>query len=147
MSQTDLSLAGKDQAADPETVLADRYGRTPRTHKRDRRILVIVAAAFAVVLGAWVVWGALDGDSATIEARDTAHAILDDHNVDVSFMLTAPPGSSPLCVVQAMNDEFTVVGWKLIQIQPGEQNVRTFTQRVKTTQIASTGLIKNCWLP
>ncbi|RLP76369.1 DUF4307 domain-containing protein [Mycetocola tolaasinivorans] len=142
-----MSLSTGGATKTSTDALDERYGRTRRTTKRDRRILVIAAAAFAVVLGSWVVWGALDGDNASIEAKDTAHRIIDDHNVEIGFQVSAPSNSRVQCVIQAMDPQFTVVGWKVIELEPGSAPVRNFTQPLKTTQLATTGIVKNCWIP
>ncbi|MCS4275445.1 MULTISPECIES: DUF4307 domain-containing protein [Mycetocola] len=142
-----MSLPSGQATSAPESALDQRYGRTKRTGKRDRRILVIAAAAFAVVLGAWVVWGALDGPSASLESRDTAHIVIDEHNVQITFQVTAPENTRVECALQALDPQFTVVGWKIIELDPATVPVRQFTQHLKTTQLATTGIVKNCWIP
>jgi len=101
---------------------------------------------FAVVLIAWVVWTGLDGASVTIEARDTAHTIIDEHSVSVTFEVSMPAGSSSSCAVQALNESFTVVGWKIIDLPPSNLYTRSYTQVVNTTELSNTGLIYKCWL-
>ncbi len=126
--------------------LDERYGRT-RAVSRSRRVFAIaVAGAFAVVLIAWVVWAALDGDSANIEFRDVAHEIIDDSSVSVTWQVTAEPGSSVTCAVKAMNESFTDVGWKVVQLPASTERTRVFTEQVRTTELAVTGLIYRCWL-
>jgi len=126
--------------------LETRYGRTPSTRKRDRRLLWGLGGLFAVVLIAWVVWTGLDGASVTIEARDTAHTIIDEHSVSVTFEVSMPAGSSSSCAVQALNESFTVVGWKIIDLPPSNLYTRSYTQVVNTTELSNTGLIYKCWL-
>jgi hypothetical protein len=128
------------------SALDERYGRTRRGSRTTRVIGITVAAAFALVLGAWVVWAALDGDSAQIEFRDVAHEIIDDRSVSVTWQVTAQPGSELGCAVQALNESFTVVGWKVVQLPPSEQRTRVFTETLRTTELAVSGLIYRCWL-
>lgn len=126
--------------------LDERYGRT-RGLSRSRRVFAIAAAGvFAVVLVAWVVWAALDGDSANIEFRDVAHEIIDDSSVSVTWQVTAEPGSDVSCAVKAMNESFTDVGWKVVQLPASSERTRVFTEQLRTTELAVTGLIYRCWL-
>jgi hypothetical protein len=49
--------------------------------------------------------------------------------------------------VQALSDKFAVVGWKVIEVPPSDLANRSFTEVVRTSELATTGLISNCWLP
>ena len=134
--------------AEPETdALAARYGHS-RTHRtRDRWLIIGAAIAFAVVLVAWVVWAGLDGQKPTVQATDTGHRLLNDERaVEVSWTLSVPPGNATACVVQAYDEDFTVVGWRVVEIPPSDRHLRTFTERVRVAREANTGLISTCWL-
>ena len=126
--------------------LDDRYGRTPGSTRRDRRLRWIAAGVFAVVLTAWVVWAGLDGVGPSIEARDTRHQIIDDNSISVTFEVSLPTGTASSCAVQALNETFTVVGWKVIDLPPSERYTRSLTEIVHTTELSNTGLIYRCWL-
>jgi len=126
--------------------LDERYGRTPGSRLRDRRVLWVVAGAFALVLTAWVVWAGLDGAGPAIEARDTRHQIIDDDSISVTFEVSLPTGTPASCAVQALNDSFTVVGWKVIDLPPSGDYTRSFTEVLHTTELSNTGLIYRCWL-
>jgi hypothetical protein len=128
------------------TNLDARYGRSPTGKKRDRRILWAAAGVFSVILVAWVVWAGLDGATPMIEARDTRHSILDKHSVSVSFEVSMPAGSRASCAVEALNESFTIVGWKVIDVPASELYTRSFTETVHTTELSNTGLIYRCWL-
>ncbi len=134
--------------AEPETdVLAARYGRT-RTHRtRDRLLLIGGAVAVAVVLIAWVVWAGLDGQKPSIEVIDTGHRLLNEERaVEVSWDLSVPPGNDTACIVEALNEAFTVVGWKVVEVPASTEHLRSFTETVRVAQEANTGLIYRCWL-
>ena len=128
------------------TGLDARYGRTPNKRGRDRRLLWIVAGAFALVLVAWVVWAGLDGSAPQIEARDTRHSIIDEHSVSVTFEVSMPAGSSASCAVEALNENFTIVGWKVVDLPPSRLYTRSVTEIIRTTELSNTGLIYRCWL-
>ncbi len=126
--------------------LDERYGRTPGSTRRDRRVLWVVAGLFALILTGWVVWAGLDGAGPAIEARDTRHQIIDENSISVTFEVSLPPENAASCAVQALNESFTVVGWKIIDLAPSADYTRSFTEIVKTTELSNTGLIYRCWL-
>ena len=127
--------------------LAARYGRTRTRRRRDRLLLIGGAIAFAVVLVAWVVWAGFDGQKPSVEATDTGHRLLNEERaVEVSWILSVPPGNETACIVQAFDEDFTVVGWRVVEIPASEQHLRTFTETVRVAREANTGLISNCWL-
>ena len=127
--------------------LQRRYGRTPARRLRSRLIAWVTGAAVAVVVIVWVVWAGLDGTSATIGKQDTAHTVIDARSVEVEFDVTIPRGDTASCSLQALNDTFAIVGWKVIDLPASDQATRSFREVVRTSELASTGLIYNCWLP
>lgn len=134
-----------DTSSEPD-VLDARYGRSPRSRKREKQLGIVVAAAFAVVLVAWVVWASLDAAGSTLATKDVAHSINSDTSVEVTFQLSVDPGTPTYCAVQALNERFAVVGWKVIEVPPSDSFNRTITETVRTTELANTGLIYRCWL-
>ena len=127
--------------------LAARYGRTRARRTRDRLLLIGGAIAFAVVLIAWVVWAGLDGQKPSVEATDTGHRLLNEQRaVEVTWTLSVPPGNETACIVQAFDEDFTIVGWKVDEIPASTHHIRSFTETVRVAQPANTGLISRCWL-
>ena len=128
------------------TDLEARYGRAPGKRRRDRRSLWLLAGGFAIVLAAWVIWAGLDGGAAVIETRDTRHSIMDENSVSVTFEVSMPTGTPASCAIAALNESFTVVGWKVIDLPPSDRYTRSFTEIVRTTELSNTGLVYRCWL-
>lgn len=128
------------------TNLDARYGRPAGGRRRDRRLLWVVAGGFALVLVAWVVWAGLDGSAPQIEARDTRHSIIDEHSVSVTFEVSMPAGRTASCAVEALNENFTIVGWKVVDLPPSDRYTRSVTESIRTTELSNTGLIYRCWL-
>ncbi|BDZ55867.1 DUF4307 domain-containing protein [Agromyces marinus] len=138
---------GRAHDARPEaSALEGRYGRTPARRRRERFILFGGAIAFAIVLVSWVVWAGLDGSRPQVQATDLGHRLLDTRAVEVTWRLSVPAGTGTACAVQALNEDFTVVGWKVVEIPASERPLRTFTETVRTAQEANTGLVSNCWV-
>lgn len=132
--------------AAPESTpeLDARYGRTASDNRVRRTILIAVGAVFAVVLVAWVVWGSLTTSTSGIEGRDISHTIDGDHGGSVTFQVTAPKNTPVYCVLEALNDDFTVVGSKTVAIEPSETPIRMITEHVVTTEIPSTVTTTKC---
>lgn len=124
----------------------ERYGRTPGRKRWGRRGAWAAAAAFVAVFTAWVVWGGLDGTTASVDAVDTAHKVIDDRSVSITFRAALPPGSSASCALQAQNQAHGIVGWKIVDVPESDVRVRSVTSVVNTTELAVTGLIYRCWL-
>jgi hypothetical protein len=127
-------------------ILDSRYGRTPRNRSRQRWMIWIAAAAFVVVFAAWVIFAGLDSARGGLQNRDLAFSLIDDHHADVTFEVSAPVGSTSYCAVQALSEQQAVVGWKVVEIPPGDRYTRVFTERVRTIDTPVTGLIYRCWL-
>lgn len=138
---------GAESAGTASTAaLNARYGRTPGNARRTRLISWSTAGAFVVVFGAWLVWGGLLGTPAQLESRDVGHTIVDDRHVDVRFEITTNAGAPVTCALQALNESFGIVGWKIVELGASEQRNRTFVESVRTSELAVTGLIYRCWL-
>ena len=130
--------------ATPE--LDARYGRSSGSLRRRRVFGAVAAAVFAVVLVAWVVWGGLFGENAQLETRDLGHDIVSDSLVSVNFEVTSDADGAISCAVQALNESFMVVGFSVIQLPESDARTRQFTEPVRTTELAVSGLIYRCWL-
>jgi hypothetical protein len=128
-------------------VLDARYGRDRGHRIRNRLLLIGGALAFAIVVVAWVIWAGLDGQKPSVEATDTGYVLMNDQRgVEVSWTLSVPPGNETACIVQAFDENFTVVGWRIIEIPASDRYLRSFTEVVRVARDANTGLINRCWL-
>jgi Domain of unknown function (DUF4307) len=123
-----------------------RYGRTPRRTLQRRWFVIGVAVVFVVALSAWLVWAGLLGAAAQFETSDTGHVIVSNSLVTVRFAVTVDPGTKVGCALEALDESFTVVGWKLVDIPASSDRTRTFSEDVRTSEQAVTGLIYRCWL-
>ncbi len=123
-----------------------RYGRTPGRKRRDRWWIIGVAVAFVAIFAAWTFWAGWDNDQADLEATDTAYTITDAHHVRITFTVNTPPGTPVTCAVQALNESFAIVGWRIISYPASDKRLTEYTETIKTTEQSNTGLISNCWL-
>jgi hypothetical protein len=125
--------------------LDERYGRRTQS-KRNRVIFVSAIVALAAVLVAWVAWGGLDSPDAEIAVNSTGYVLMGDTAVDVRYQLSVAPGTDVKCAVQALNEGFSTIGWKIIDVPASPERIRKLSSTVRTTELAVTGLIYRCWL-
>lgn len=133
--------------------VAERYGRTPAHRRRTVTFGAIVAAGVLIVVVAWVVWVGLFSPAASLEARDIAFTgpgggplTEQDTSVDIRFEVTTQPEQPVSCALQALNERFAIVGWKVVELPASPDRTRAFVENVRVTEPAVTGLIYRCWL-
>lgn len=121
--------------------LAARYGRTP-LRRRTWVLLAIVLVLFAAAALWWLV--AVNKD--TVEATDLGYVIDSPHEVELRFSVAAPPGREIYCALEAMDEQFGVVGWKIVHLPASSEHLRAFTEYIPTLAPATTGLVNACWV-
>ena len=145
--------SGTSQPADIS--LANRYGRPKRRLSRKaRRWAVIVALAIGMGFLAWV---STSNSMASVSYKDIGYRTTDATQAEVDFQVTREPGMAVQCAIKALDSKFAVVGWKVVNIPPVEQEDqgqsadggRTLAQRVvlRTESQAVSGVVDNCWIP
>lgn len=122
--------------------LDERYGRT--AHARKPWIITAIAAGAALLIG--VVWLSIQGMGTSVDAADLGYHVVDEHRVEVTFQVTSPRNKPLFCTVQALDEEFGIVGWKTFEYPASPEHARAFSVSVPTVALATTGLVKNCWV-
>ena len=128
------------------STLDSRYGRTPERRRRSRLIGILAAAGVVAVVGAWVLWVGLLGPSASLGSRDLGYVLDGDSAVEVRYEVTMDAGQTASCALEALNSDFGIVGWKVVDIPASDRGTRQFRETVRTSEQAVTGLIYRCWL-
>lgn len=121
--------------------LDDRYGRTRR--RRAPWIVGIAIAAVIVVVFGWMI---VAQSMSSVDADDLGFDLVDEHSVNVRFQVTGVQGKDVQCIVEALDEEFGVVGWKLVEIAAGESHSQAVEATVPTVGEATTGLVNTCWV-
>jgi hypothetical protein len=67
-------------------------------------------------------------------------------STEVEFEVTKPATETAICELQALNEQFAVVGFRAVEIGPAESAVNRYTVNLNTTHLATTGLVADCWL-
>lgn len=131
----------------PQQRLDERYGRTAGAERRTRSAMIVAGVVFAVVFTAWVVWGGLSGTNAELETRELGYANVTDRSIDVRWEVSVAPGTAVSCAVQALNESFGIVGWKVVDLPPSTERTRVLVESLRTAERPVTGLPYRCWLP
>ena len=121
--------------------LDERYGRTRR--RRGPWIVVIAIAAAVVIAFGWMT---VTSQMNAVDADDLGYDLVDEHTVEVRFQLTGVQGKNVACVVEALDEEFGVVGWKVVEIAAGDAHSQALAATVPTVSQATTGLVNSCWV-
>ena len=148
-------MTSQDQPALPppaDTSLANRYGsQKRRLSGASKRAIGIAALAAAVGFMAWV---STSSATSGVTFKDIGYSIPDATQAEVDFQVTREPGSAVKCAVKALDSKFAIVGWKVVDIPPGEpdgtaDDGRTVSQRVvlRTESLSVSGLVDSCWVP
>lgn len=126
--------------------VAQRYGHTSANRRRRLTLGIAAGVAVLLVVVAWVVWVGLFSPTASLETRDTGYVTRSDATVDIRFEVTTAPGTPVSCALQALNEQFAIVGWKIVDLPGVDVHTRSVVENVRVTEPAVTGLIYRCWL-
>lgn len=121
--------------------LDERYGR--RRAGRLPWIVGIAVAAIIVMIGGWFT---VSGSLNSIDADDLGYEVVDEYTVEVRFQITDPRGQDVVCAVEALDEEFAIVGWKIVEVPAGESHTQALSARIPTVAEATTGLVNSCWV-
>ena len=121
--------------------LDDRYGRTRR-----RRLPWIIGIVLAVVVVGYFSWSTITQSMNSVDADDLGFEVSDQYSVEVRFQVSGVAGKDVACAVEALDEEFGVVGWKVVEIPASEEHSRAITEHVRTVAEATTGLVNSCWV-
>ena len=127
--------------------MAQRYGHTKAAANQRKAIGIAGGIGVAAVLGSWLWFAGLAQPDAQFQARDLGYSITDNRNITVQFEITVTPNTSMRCAIQALNAEYGIVGWQIVDIPASEQRTRVFEQPLRTSEKPVTGLLYRCWLP
>ncbi len=129
------------------THLDARYGRTPSRSRRERLLGIGVLVAILLAATMWVWWVGTEQDSTQLQTRNIGMEIVDDATVEVVFEVSVEPGTVVECGIEALNTAYGIVGWVQLELPPAEAFTTTHVVEVRTSELATTGLVSECWVP
>ena len=104
-----------------------------------------VLSAIAIALGCAVaVWFGLASTLGKPTWTNLGYDVIDDRNVDVTYLVSRPSGRDVTCVIQALDQGFGTVGRLDVDIAGSDSQSVKRTTRVHTTTRAVTGVVKSC---
>lgn len=101
----------------------------------------IVGCSIAVAL---IVWVGIRTTVGKINATTVSYRVVDERSVTVSFDVHRPPGTALVCEVQALAQNFGVVGSVRVPVPASAEQSTALTVTVKTASLAVTGLVESC---
>jgi hypothetical protein len=128
-----------------EGTIAERYGRT-RKHSRRTLIFAIgFGGAILLVFAAWTIWAGFFVPGASVDTENVGNIRINAQEMEVRYEVSENPGQHAKCAIQALDENFGIVGWKVVTIPPSSARDRNFSTVVRTAQPAVSGLIYLCW--
>lgn len=126
-----------------QTMLDERYGRRGSTRRTRVAWIALIALAAAVVI--WFGWSTVTDPNSGVKADGTAFH-LEERSATVEFQLTAPIGATVACAIEALDEEYGVVGFKVVEYEASSSHTRAFAETVPLIAPATTGLVNSCWV-
>lgn len=98
----------------------------------------------AVVAAVWM--AAVNFGVTKIETQDITHQYdAASREMSITWNVSVQPGTDVACALQVLNEQFQVVGWKVVDIPASNEYTRQFTETVRTAMTPNTGLAYRCW--
>lgn len=126
-------------------MLQQRYDLRPRRRLSARGRWGLIGAALLVAT-LFVVW-IVQGRSAAPSSKDVGFDLISSAQVTADFEVTRDPDQAVRCGVEALNEDWAVVGYEEITLPADSQTERTTAHRlaIRTTNPANTARIDSCW--
>jgi hypothetical protein len=118
--------------------ISARYGRKAPS----KRGIIVASSLLIGVFLVWAAWVAITGNQPT--AKTISYEVKANNQVTISFSLTKPKDSSVSCAVQALKQDYGIVGYTEVHYPAGSDYL-TDTVTLTTTEPAVTGLVDHCW--
>ncbi|WP_225437477.1 DUF4307 domain-containing protein [Arthrobacter sedimenti] len=135
----------------PTPRVANRYGAPKPKRPIGRVRMLLVAVLLAAVAAVAAV--ALTSGSPGVSSKDVGFSLTSEGRASVDFEVTKDPTATAQCAVQALSENYAVVGWKVVTIGPnsageGANDGGTTAHRtdVRTDSPAVSGGVNACWI-
>jgi hypothetical protein len=124
-----------------------RYGRTSNRRRRNIIFAIIFGGAILIVFAAWAIWVGLFQPTASIDFDSTGQSSVTASELKVNWQVSVNPGTTTECAIQALDQNFGIVGWKIVVLGPSSLSTRRVSTIVRTAQPAVSGNVYQCWIP
>jgi hypothetical protein len=127
-----------------QQMLDERYGRRGARRARGTRWVVVAVLALGAI--GYLGWVTVSSALGSADVDVTGFNASDPHSVEITFQVTASPGVSLACALEAQDVEHGVVGWKVVEYPPLTGHAQAFTESIPVVAKATTGLVNSCWV-
>jgi hypothetical protein len=124
-----------------------RYGRTTDRRRRNLIFAIVFGGVILIVFAAWAIWVGLFQPTASIDFDSTGQSRVSANELKVTWQLSLDPGTPAECAIQALDENFGIVGWKIVSIPASASASRSLSTVVRTAQPARAGNVYQCWTP
>lgn len=114
-----------------------RYGQNDNNPK----IIWLLAITGIVAIIGFAAWVALSQER--LSHTDVGFSVKDQWHTEVVFDVSKDAGQEVVCSVQALNQQYGIVGWREVQI-PKQSSMVRITTTINTTEEAVTALVHGC---
>jgi hypothetical protein len=128
--------------AQENDLLAQRYGKHPKL-SRTRWLWISVVGIVLMMIG--VLFASMANYN-PVQSQDIGFSVKDPTQVVLVFELSKPLDAVAVCSVEALNEQFLQVGYKIIEIGPQETSTVRLSVSINTTELATTALVDECRL-
>ena len=124
-------------------LLAERYG-APAPPRRRRRALWLTAGGLGAVGVAALVMIAVGFFEPDATGSQVGFDVVDDTQVQVIFDVTKPEEATATCTLEALTEGYGQAGIVDVTIGPQQRHTTRITTDITTTELATTGVIREC---
>ncbi|MFM2320877.1 MAG: hypothetical protein RL612_24 [Actinomycetota bacterium] len=124
-----------------EELLASRYGKKTRNKQRDRLAIIGIAVLALVLFLTWAI-SVTAANSGKPTGNLLSYTVVSDSEVTVEISANNRSGREVICQVEALANDYEVIGYKEIPITAGATSV---TSNLKTVKPAVSAVVKDCW--
>ena len=125
-----------------QEILDARYGRNPRSRRRDLIFGASVAVLATVGFFVWSIF-VTQTNATTPSGKELAYEVLSPQQVKMQFSVSNGNNRTLLCDLQALDTNYGIVGQRQVEVAPG---VTQDTALINTVSEAVTGVVKACWV-
>ncbi|MEG9250217.1 DUF4307 domain-containing protein [Arthrobacter sp. Soc17.1.1.1] len=136
--------------AAPRGTVNTRYGKSgARLSGRTKLILLAILLVLAVITAGFLSITSTE----PVSSKDVGFNVEQDGFASVDFEVIKDPGATAQCAIQALSENYAVVGWKIVDISvntvdQGADQGRSTAHRVqlRVDSPAVSGGVNSCWL-
>lgn len=144
MTTNDRELA---EALASEVEAENRRARARKPLTRGRIFVISLASILSISFFAFAITSTIAG-SRQVKTQDISFEVVSDQQVDFRFTVTTPAEltSPATCGVQALNQQFAIVGYKEVALPAKTKAGEVISVTINTTELAVSSLVDYCWL-